>query len=341
MFRNTAIEQGPIRPPNEAESLLLRVTRNCPWNRCLFCPVYKGKKFSRRSLEEIKGDIDQLSGTLPRGNYNVFLQDADSLILKTEDLVEIINYLYQKLPGVSRVTSYARSRTLARKSVEELTRLKNAGLTRVHVGLESGCDEVLDFVKKGVTSAEQIEAGKRVKEAGLLLSHYIILGLGGKERWKEHAQDTAAVINAVNPDFIRVRTLTLRPNAPMAEEYHNGNFTHMEEEEMVEEEKLLVENLSNITSTLYSDHILNLLEGVQGTFPHDKEAMLKEIEEFRSLSSEEKTLFIVGRRAGILRYPADRHEPHLKKRVELILSDLEKQGVSPKDFLREMMLRYI
>lgn len=336
-----AIEQGPIRPPNEAGSLLLRVARNCPWNRCLFCPVYKGEKFSRRSLEEIKEDIDKLSHSLPSGGYPVFLQDADSMILKTDDLAEIISYLFQKIPGIKRVTSYARSRTLSRKSVDDLSRLKEAGLSRVHVGLESGCDEVLDLVQKGVNSEEQVEAGKKVKEAGLLLSHYVLLGLGGKERWRQHAKKTAEVINAVNPHYIRIRTLALHPAAPLIEEYRKGNFTLMADEEIIEEEKHLIETLDGITGDLYSDHILNLLEEVQGTFPRDQGAMLRVLESFIFFSQQEKELFCVGRRAGIFKYLEDRKKPHLRAKAEGIVNELKKKGVSPKDFLRDLMLRYL
>ncbi len=380
MGKNLTLEQGPIRPPNEAGSLLIRVTRNCPWNRCLFCPVYKKEKFSRRPLEEVKQEIDALAQTLEkirahwgedgedagasngdtirrmasqnpelitaaswllRGERSVFLQDADSVIIKTEELTELIRYLYQKIPYIKRVTSYARSKTLFRKSVEELKALKSAGLTRLHVGLESGNDEVLDYVKKGVTSLEQLEAGIKVKKAGLTLSHYVILGLGGRKRWRVHAEDTARVINAVNPDFIRVRTLALPPYAPLTEEYRKGDFEAMQEEEIIQEEKMFIQSLKGITGTFFSDHFLNLLEEVQGAFPGDKDSMLKTIDSFLSLPPREKKLFCLGRRTGAFRYLEDRFDKASRQKVDRILRELEEKGMDPYDFIRDLSLRYL
>jgi radical SAM superfamily enzyme YgiQ (UPF0313 family) len=240
-------EQGPIRPPSEASSLLVRLTRNCPWNRCLFCPVYKEEKFSRRSLPEIKEDLEaifsavdlikyisvslgfsgevnrqvaaliqsehpelfQVALWLYRGGETVFLQDGDSLMLPVAQLEEILGLLTEKLPTVNRITSYARSRTILRRSVEDLSRLKKAGLSRIHIGLESGNDKVLEFMKKGVTGAQHIEAGLKVKAAGLSLSEYVMPGLGGTTYWREHAIDTARVLNKIDPHFIRLRTLAV------------------------------------------------------------------------------------------------------------------------------------
>ncbi len=375
MENTSLIEQGPIRPPNEAESLLIRVTRNCPWNRCLFCPVYKGEKFSKRSVEEVKRDIDEIAASLEQvrniveysgvdeGTFNhimrnhpellsavswwyskdrsVFLQDADSVILKTGEMLEILQHLLEKIPEVGRITTYARSRTLSHKSTEELKELKEAGLSRVHVGLESGCDEVLEYVKKGATSTQQVEAGKKVKEAGLILSHYIILGLGGRNKWREHAIKTAEVINQVDPDFIRVRSLALHSLAPLSEEYQAGRFNPMNDEEVVREERLLLENLEGITGTIYSDHILNLLEEVQGTFPEDRERMLEVIDNFLALSQEEKEIFILGRRTGIFRYLNDRFNSSGRERAKKILEQLRKQGTDTEEFVRELTLRYL
>lgn len=371
----SVIEQGPIRPPSEAGSLLLRVSRNCPWNRCLFCPVYKEKKFSRRTVEEVKNDIDELAASIARlrnivkdkgedrstlrdivqrnpslmtaaswiygGEHSVFLQDADSLVLKTGDLVEIIDYLHQKIPGIGRVTTYTRSRTLSRKEIGELKQLRQAGLTRLHVGLESGSDEVLEFVKKGVSSDQQIEGGQKAKEAGFILSHYVMPGLGGKDLWKEHALETAKVINAVNPDYIRLRTLGIHPAAPLAGEYHQGNFVPLNDEEVVVEEKLLIENIEGVTSTLYSDHVLNLLEELQGVFPRDKEYMLGVAGEFLALPPEEQEMFCLGRRTGIYRFLEDRFEPSGRERVKKLLQELKQEGKDVNEFIRELMLRFL
>ena len=217
---NFSFEQGPIRPPNEARSLLLRLTRNCPWNQCLFCPVYKNQKFSLRSVEEIKTDIqtakdmaDDIKALSWKLGYSghvndrvinyifnhaeydeqyrsiatwlffktdaCFLQDADNLILKTQDLVEILKFLKDKFPEIKRVTTYSRSRTVIRKSVESLRQIRQAGLDRVHLGLETGYDPLLKLMKKGVTGIQHIEAGQKLIQAGMEVSEYVMPGLGG------------------------------------------------------------------------------------------------------------------------------------------------------------------
>ncbi len=217
-------EQGVIRPPSEANSLLVRVTRNCPWNQCVFCPAYKGTKFSKRSVQEIKTDID--STAKEHGGYgfveSVFLQDADSLLLPTADLLEILKHLKQKFPDIKRITSYARAKTLKRKSVEELKELKAAGLTRIHTGMESGSATVLKMIKKGTTPDDIIEGGTRVMEAGISLSEYIMPGIGGRSLSEEHAIETARVLNVVKPDFIRVRTFAMHPASPMQKWVEEG-----------------------------------------------------------------------------------------------------------------------
>jgi len=210
-------EQGVIRPPSEASSLLVRVTRNCPWNQCVFCPAYKGAKFSKRTVEEVKRDIDAMAveyGAFGRID-SVFLQDADSLILPVDDLVAILEYLREKFPKIDRITTYARARTLKRRTVDELRRLKDAGLTRVHAGMESGSATVLELIRKGLTPEEIVTGGRHVMEAGLELSEYIMPGIDGRSMSEEHARQTAHVLNQVRPHFIRVRTFAMHPLSPM------------------------------------------------------------------------------------------------------------------------------
>lgn len=362
---NLYFEQGPIRPPSEAYSLLLRVTRNCPWNRCEFCHIYKKEKFSLRSVEEVKSDIDKVyeivkeikalswrygfggeitpslfnmilkeKGRLAEGfrsvmlwlydgGRSVFLQDANSLVLKTESLVEILRYLREKFPSIERITTYARAKTLSKMTVEELKELYNAGLSRIHVGLESGFDPLLHYVKKGVTAQENIEAGKKVKSSGISLSEYVILGLGGKRWWKEHAIETAKVLNQIDPDFIRVRTLKVLKVMPLYEKIERGEFVLLNEDEIVEEERFLIENLNGINSYFVSDHILNLLEEVEGKLPEDKEKMLKVIDRYLSLPQREKSLFRLGRRTGMLRNLDDLYKAGLRFRLEEILNKIE------------------
>lgn len=354
-------EQGPIRPPSEARSLLIRVTRNCPWNRCEFCNIYKGKTFSRRSLQDVKADIQAaravydeiqalswrmgLAGRVedsliqviwsdPRrygdshrsvaawmyfGAKSVFLQDANSLVLETEELVEILRFLRQSFPSIQRVTSYARSSTLRRKSVEELKALKEAGLDRIHVGMESGFDPLLKFMQKGVTAQGHVEAGRKVVESGISLSEYMLLGLGGRRWWKEHAVESARVINQINPHFIRIRTLTVRPGMPLNEKILSGEFQLQSEEEIVREERLFIESLEGITSQVASDHILNLLEEVEGRLPEDKDRMLRVIDEYLGLSDRDKLVYNLGRRGHAYRSVKDLADLALRRRVEAAL----------------------
>jgi len=375
----TTFEQGPIRPPNEAGSLLIRVSRNCPWNRCLFCPIYKFDRFSRRSTEEIKEDIDlmaryvdevkELAGQnnkegdinqntlayfynqkpdlfpiahwLYHGEQSVFLQDADNIIYKGDKLAEIVRYIKEKIPGVSRITTYARVKSLAKRSVEELQEVKEAGLSRVHVGLESGSDQVLEFMQKGVTAAEQIEAGQKVIDAGLILSEYVILGLGGRDYWQEHAAETARVLNAINPHYIRLRTLAIHPAAPLAEEWKNGTFEPLSDEEILKEERLLLEQLEGIHSALYSDHILNLLEEVQGKLPDSKKFMLQVIDNYFNLKEKERNLFRLGRRAGLLRNLSELNNIPRRGRVEGIYKDLQKKGLTVDQFIEDIRTKYL
>jgi len=332
-----SFELGPIRPPSEAYSLLIRVTRNCPWNRCKFCPTYKGKKFELRSVEEIKKDIltakaiqDKLKEISWKSGYggrveevartilnnppneayfnvalwlyhgadSAFLQDANSLIMRTNELVEVIRFLKQTLPSITRVTSYGRSKTAAKKKLEELIKLHEAGLSRLHIGLESGYDPLLQYMDKGVTAADHIKGGKNIVESGISLCEYVVLGLGGKGMWREHAIQTAGVLSQISPDFIRVRTLTIKQGMPLYDEVKNGNFIRATDEEIIEEEKLFIENL-DCQSNFVSDHITNLLQEIEGKLPEDKEKMLAIIARFQSLSPEEKQNFKLGRRLGI------------------------------------------
>jgi len=354
------IEQGPIRPPSESKSLLLRLTRNCPWNKCLFCPVYKDTTFSRRSLAEIKRDIDQLSeivndvqrvssklgfagrvtGTVvshiyPNKDYDpiyrhvahwlyfgegsIFLQDANSLIMKPEDLTEILNYLRQKVPGIRRITSYARSKTLTRRNPGQLVMLREAGLNRIHIGLESGYDPVLRLMEKGSTAADHIKAGCLVREAGISLSEYVMPGLGGKRWWREHALATADVLNRINPDFIRLRSLRVPKTAPLSEKIDNGDIELLDDDGVVREIRLFIENLNGITSTVTSDHIMNLLEEISGTLPGDKEMMLSVADRYLDLEEEERIIYKVGRWGGAYRSIDDLRDPEIRGKIEQVI----------------------
>ena len=381
----TSFEQGPIRPPNEARSLLLRLTRNCPWNQCLFCPVYKGRKFSLRTIDEIKQDIqaardiaddienlsqqlghsgevndEVISHLFNQPGYNdtyrsiaawlyyrtdaCFLQDADNLIMKTDELVEILGFLRAKFPTIARVTTYSRSRTVIRKSVDSLKKIRKAGLDRIHIGLETGYDPLLKLMKKGVTAQQQIDAGLRVREAGMELSEYIMPGLGGQEMWREHALETARVLNRINPHFIRLRSLRVPRRVPLFAKIADGTFTMQTDDMLAAEVKLFVETLDGVTSTLASDHIMNLLEEVCGKLPEDKEKMLEVIRKYEELDDIDRLIFRTGRRGGAYRSTDDlRRDPETYQKIKSLIDQLQEsegpQGV--EKFISEMVDRYI
>ncbi len=267
----------PFRPPSEANSLLLRVTRGCPWNRCTFCSMYKGVKFEIRDLEEILGDIELARDLYGDRIRTVFIGDSNSLVAKTEMLVKILNALFSSFPHIERVTSYARAKTIAKKPLEDLIKIYEAGLTRLHVGLETGDRDLLQEIEKGASPEEMIEAGRKAKEAGFEYSLYVLLGIGGDEKWEQHARGTAEVLNQVDPHFIRVRTFIAQPNSLLYEAVEEGRLHPASPETILKETKLLLEKLQ-VTSQFLSDHISNLLP-LHGKLPEDKERMLQMIEE--------------------------------------------------------------
>ncbi|MBN2321991.1 MAG: radical SAM protein [Acidobacteria bacterium] len=280
-------EQGAIRPPNEADSLLVRVTRNCPWNRCHICPPFKGLKFSRRSVDEVKQDIDQMAEVYPArggGPEAAFLQDADSLILPTDELLEIIRHIRKRFPSVKRVTTYARAKTMKRKSIEDLKQLKAAGLTRIHSGMESGSANVLTLIRKGNTPDDILSGGLHVVSSGISLSEYIMPGVGGRRFSEEHARETAKILNRIRPDFIRVRTLAIHPMSPLQRMIGEGSFEPMTDAEIVAEIRMLLEHLDEMPSHFRcGDFSLNLLMQVDGSLDRDKRAMIAVIDKFLDL----------------------------------------------------------
>jgi len=377
----SGFEQGPIRPPSEAYSLLIRVTRNCPWNRCTFCPVYKGSRFSIRPVDHVKKDIDSVhrcvemlrqmadeSGRILRtelrkatenneqldpqafnaamnwfsgGMNSVFIQDANSLIIKPDHLVEILIHLKKHFPWVERITSYARSHTIARIKDDNLKAIREAGLNRIHIGLESGSDQVLKMIKKGVTKQTQIKAGLKVIKAGMELSEYIMPGLGGKQLSKTHALETADALNRINPEFIRLRTLAIPNNVELYDDYEAGNFEKCTDLMIAKEVKLLIESLDGITSVFKSDHILNLFEDLEGTLPRDKDRMLEIIRTFLEMSPERQCVYQVGRRLGFFSRLSDMESPHRLNKAEKTCKEL---GITPEnvdEVIDELMKRFI
>jgi len=364
-------EQGPIRPPSEAHSLLLRVTRNCPWNRCTFCPVYKGTRFSIRPVAHVQRDIEAVEAavqSLRRGDPDpaplapaggdrqawvaarnwvrygrpqVFLQDANSLVVPPEDLAAILRHLQAHFPEVTRVTSYARSNSVARLDTEALTALRLAGLSRIHIGMESGANEVLKMVRKGTTQRMHILAGLKVKAAGLELSEYYMPGLGGRRRLEVNAVETAAALNQINPDFIRLRTLAIPPDAPLYEDYVAGRFDKATDIMMARELLLFLESLSGISSAIRSDHILNLLPEVDGQLPGDQARLIGIVRTFLEMDPELQFLYRVGRRTGILSGLADLEDSGKIAQVEDICRRYHIRPDAVDAVTDEIMRRFI
>jgi radical SAM superfamily enzyme YgiQ (UPF0313 family) len=373
-------ELGPIRPPSEAYSLLIRATRNCPWNRCQFCPIYKGSKFELRSVEEIIKDIEAVEAIsegikeiawkmghgnklidvaamlsnqlqygqcvhnvalwLGTGGKSAFLQDSNTLIMRTPELIQVITFLRKTFPSLNRVTTYARSHTAARKSLGELKELKDAGLDRIHIGLESGYDPLLVYMEKGCTAKNHIEGGKKLKEAGISLCEYVMPGLGGKKMSQEHARETAKVLNEIDPDYIRLRSLHITPTMPLWTRLQDGDFELQTEDEVAKEIGVFIENLQ-VTSYLTSDHILNLLTEIEGKMPEDKEKCLNIINKYLSLPSEERLNFNFGRRAGLYNRLADLGDSYKHDRIEQAIKRLRAQGSNVEEAIFKLKNSFI
>jgi radical SAM superfamily enzyme YgiQ (UPF0313 family) len=332
-----SFEVGVYRPPSEggSDSLLVRFTRNCPWNRCAFCAMYKHERFSLRSVAEIRQDIDAIAAIcreltdgagdsgisreaviefirrhpeladshetamvvswLASGGKTAFIQDANSLLMKTPDLVAALEHLRSTFPSLERVTSYARSHTLARKSAEALTAIRQAGLDRVHVGLESGDDDLLKLIHKGVTAADHIRGGQKALAAGFQLSEYWMPGLGGREHWHAHAENTARVINAINPHYIRSRPYFPLPGTPLSEMFDKGDLTQPSPREQLQELQVMMAALT-ATSRVCFDHAGNYWRNRDGgllfhhgyegyKFPEEKPRVLDLIAEGMSVDN--------------------------------------------------------
>ena len=270
--------EGPIyRPPSEADSLLVQATVGCPHNKCTFCMVYKkGPRFRVRSVEGIEADLREARRNYGNRVQTLFFPAGNTIAMPVEDLIRICSCARSLFPELKRITVYGSSQYIHRKGFKNLARLKEAGLSRIHVGFESGDDEVLRKIKKGTHAAEQIEAGLWAMEAGIELSIYLLLGIGGRERTLQHAQNTASVLNALNPDFIRVRTFLPKQNTLMLHQIRKGKFEVLSPHEVLTELSGIIKKL-NVTSKIRSDHYTNYLD-VSGDMPRDRDRMLRIIE---------------------------------------------------------------
>lgn len=359
-----------VRPPTENFSLSINTHFFCPWGKCAFCPgflFYEEKKFQRRTVDEIKKDIDnasELNNFLLQLDYGdqskimgaiskypnlteciihllywhrysnastAFLGGTNPLCYKSNFLKEILIYLQKRFAGITRITSYGRTKTASKKNSAYFRELNEAGLNRIHVGLESGSDRVLEFVNKGVCSNEHITGGKNIKDGGISLCIYVMPGLGGKKWTTEHAHETARVINSIEPDFVRLRTLEIFPFTAIYSKRKSGQFEELSEEEVVREEKILIENL-DCNTTVTSDSAANLLIEIWGTLPKDKKKILHVIDNYLNLSPNEKLEFSLNRRleAYISQYG------QLTPLIERKLSNLSKIPKNDKRYYENM-----
>lgn len=336
---------GPIRPPSEADSLLLQVTNGCTWNKCKFCQLYRHTKFKAYSADSIKADIDNMvyhaerinkyklpsgrwdieglndelmygtdderncfymmANWLINGGENVFLQDGNTTALSSGRLTDVLIYLKHAFPGIKRITSYGRAENLSRVSAEEYAELKEAGLDRIHSGFESGSDAVLRKINKGVTAQQEITAGQNIKAGGIELSVYFMPGVGGRTLTVDNAKGTAEVINAVNPDFIRIRTAAVKPGTGLYEDYKNGEFILCSDDEKLMEIRTVIELADDIETKLISDHIINLLQNVEGSLADDKERMIGIIDAYLSMPEKDKRMYQAARRMARVSSPSD------------------------------------
>jgi radical SAM superfamily enzyme YgiQ (UPF0313 family) len=271
--------QGTVyRPPSEAHSLIIQATLACPHNKCTFCAMYKGRRFHVRPMEEVIEDLDLALAAYGRHAVRtIFLADGNTAVLPTKKLVTLGEAAKARFPDLERITMYGSAKFLVKKSREEWRRIAEAGIRRIHSGLESGDAATLDAIQKGVTPEEAVRAYDHVMGAGIELSVYLMVGVAGTERWREHALGSADVLNRAPPDFVRLRTFVPQPDTPWYDRWREGNLTLPSAHEALAETRLLVERLEGPT-TFLSDHVSNFLD-VHGRIPEDKPAMLSDIDE--------------------------------------------------------------
>ena len=278
-------DQIVIRPPVEAYSVLIPVTGGCAWNKCRFCGTYKGvygvtQDYAIRSLEDVKKDIDKYAESNYHG-FPVFLAGGNPTSTPTDYLVDIIKYVRAKLRNVPRISCYAKSLDILRKSGDELKALANAGLDIVYMGLESGSNTILRIMKKGTNAESMIKAGKRLLNSGIMLSLYIILGLGSYKHSEEHVRETARVLTEINPTIFRFRTLNILPGTPLWDEWKSGDFKLLSPVENLKEEREIIAKLGeNVTSQVFNDHISNYCAIESSNIQEDRENFILTLDSY-------------------------------------------------------------
>jgi radical SAM superfamily enzyme YgiQ (UPF0313 family) len=267
--------EGSIwRPPSEARSLILQATVGCSHNACIFCVSYKQKHYRIRGTAGVQSDLDSLPDSYKQRVRRVFLADGNALAMSTDELVETLNVLKHELPSLERVGVYGYAKDVRDKSIEDLRRIRDAGLGIVYLGLETGDDDLLRWSRKGVDSEENIKACKKIRDAGIQLSLTIILGLGGLEHSERHAQATARVLNEIDPEYVGALTLMTPPGTRISELVQTKEFVPMSPMDILRELRLLVEALELSNCVFRTNHASNYLP-IRGTLNADKEMILK------------------------------------------------------------------
>lgn len=276
------------RPPSEARSLIIQLTIGCAHNGCTFCTMYTDKKFRIRKLSEIKEDFAEAARRYGNQRLRIFLADGDALVMKTEDLLEILAFAKECFPKAERISSYGTPKDILRKSEKELTALRKAGLELIYMGAESGDAKVLEQVNKGAAREEIIEAGQKLKRCGIGCSVTLISGLGGKERLKEHALESADLISRMKPEYVGFLTLMLDEPAPILKKIREGELTLLDPEDVVAEMRLFLQNVDSQGTVFRSNHASNYIV-LRGDLNRDIPQMLAyldEVEEQRRYKPE-------------------------------------------------------
>ena len=266
------------RPPSEARSLIVQVTIGCAHNTCTFCNMYKAKDFRVRSMEEIMEDLREAHNSYGAYVQKVFLADGDALVLQTEKLLEILKAVRELFPNCTRVASYGTAQDILRKSEEELKSLQKAGLGIVYVGAESGDDEIVASICKGVTAEELKAAGQKLKRCGIQTSVTLISGLGGRSKVEEHARSCAELISAMNPDYASFLTLRLYEGTPMYDDVVTGRFERITADEIVDEMKIFLEHVDSPGTVFRTNHASNYVV-LAGNLNEDIPSMLAQLDE--------------------------------------------------------------
>lgn len=284
------LEPPVFRPPSEADSLILQATLGCSHNACTFCGSYRTKQFQVKPFKQFRNEVLKLSRTYHLQPRRIFLADGDAFVLSTSQLLEILQLLKTEFSSTERISIYASGSNVLRKSDKDLHQIQEAGLDLIYLGLESGDDEVLRRVNKGITNQKQINACLRLKKAGFILSIIIILGLGGKNRSLEHAQNTATSINAIDPEYLAALTLMLVPGTELFEETQRGDFKLLSAIEILQELRVLIEHLSDLTHcTFRTNHASNYLP-LRGVLSKDRERLMATIDSVLKDPEAEKHL---------------------------------------------------